>query len=80
MKLIYDSQKDSKKLRSLVHGWLQSRKGEVLSGMKARHLFNDIYGIDIDHHDYAYCLDWMSQIGECTHYNCNGGDTQYLIS
>lgn len=79
MKLIYDSTKDHKPLTALIHSWLSSRKGEVLSGLRARQLFSEMYGIDIDHHEYAYCLDWMSRIGEATHYNCNGGDTQYLI-
>ena len=79
MKLTYDGYKDHKYIRALTHSWLASRKGEIMSGMKARILFNQIYGIDIDHHEYAYTLDWMSQIEECVHHSYHGGDTEYLI-
>ena len=80
MKLIYDSHKDHRQIERLIHEWLGSRRGEVMSGMKARNFFADLYGIDIDHHEYAYVLDAMCQRGECEHYASNGGDTQYLIN
>lgn len=80
MKLIYDSQKDHHQIETLIHHWLTSRRGEVMSGMIARQLFARIYGIDIDHHEYAYVLDAMSRRDECTHCGFNkNGDTEYLI-
>ena len=78
MKLIYDGNKDHKYIRIFTHNFLQARKGEIISGMKARQMCNEFYGMDIDHHEWAYTLDWMSQIGEADHVNHHGGDTQYL--
>jgi hypothetical protein len=51
-----------------------------MSGMKARQFFADLYGIDIDHHEYAYVLDAMYQRGECEYYASNGGNTEYIIN
>ena len=79
MKLIYDPVKDHRELRRLIHAWLASRKGEVISGMSARRMFSEMYGIDIDHHEYAYELDNMTRTQECQHYAFHGGDTQYII-
>jgi hypothetical protein len=76
MKLIYTQ--GEKRLKKLVHDWLISRTGEVLSGIKARSLFQDLYGIDIDHHEYISVLDEMSRRGECTVIQ-GWGDTTYLI-
>ena len=79
MKLIYDQTRDRKQLHSLVHHLLQTRKGQVLSGIKARQLFAEIYGLDIDHHEYANVLDEMSRREECILTKGNG-DCEYLIN
>ena len=80
MKLTYDGYKDHKYIRSLTHIFCQSRKGSVVSGMSMRVWFNQNYGMDIDHHEWAYTLDWMREsTKEADYHSHNGGDTQYLI-
>ncbi len=81
MKLHYNIPDDRKEIRNLTHWFLASRKGEIVSGLSARVLFNKMFGIDIDHHEWAYTLDWMTRATEEAQYhNRNGGDTQYVIS
>ncbi len=79
MKLTYNQETDHKQIRRLTHMLLQSRKGEIMSGMKARHFFSETYGLGIDHHEYAYTLDEMSRNDEAEYYSHNWGDTEYLI-
>jgi len=79
MKLIYNSQTDRKELNSLIQDWILLRKGDILSGTSCRVLFNNIYGIDIDHHEYAYVLDHLCSIKAVEHYDHNWGDTQYRV-
>lgn len=78
MKLSYDIQKDHKFIHAITHTFLQSRKGEELTGMKARQMYSITFGIDIDHHDWIFTLEYMTQIGEavCTQ---GWGDTKYRI-
>ena len=81
MKLTYDQTKDRRQLDRLVHMLLSSRRGEAMSGMVARRLFADLYGLDIDHHEYACMLDAMERRQECTRDGWNrNGDSQYIIS
>lgn len=79
MKLVYNGRKDHTELRRLLKALVSTQKGEILSGMSARVKFNQVYGIDVDHHEYAYLFDQMSRTGETEYYNHNGGDTQYRI-
>ena len=79
MKLIYNSNEDRDELKSLIQDWLLSYKGKVFSGVSARMFFNELYGIDIDHHEYARVLDFLQIIKSADFYNHNGGDTQYII-
>lgn len=68
-----------KQLRNLTHILLLSLKGQTTSGMAARLHFQTTCGIDIDHHEYAYTLDWMQCIGDAEYHSHNGGDTRYFI-
>ena len=81
MKLNYDQLKDRKPLNALVHTLLLTMSGKVVSGMSARQYISETYGIDIDHHEYAYVLDAMSRngTGDAVYHSYNGGDTQYKI-
>ncbi len=80
MKLTYSPQDDRRQLNSLTLALLQSQKGKIVSGMSARVFFTKTYGLDIDQHEWANTLDYMSRIKEATYANHNGGDTQYLIA
>jgi hypothetical protein len=80
MKLTYDQTRDRRQIQRLVKLFLTSRKGELISCMAARQKFAELYGIDIDHHEYANALDEMSRTGEATIQGWDKhGDTQYLI-
>ena len=80
MKLTYNSQTDHKEIKALTRLILLSQKGKIFSGMSARQFCNQVYGIDIDHHEWAYRLDEMTRTGEATYHAYNGGDTQYIIN
>lgn len=79
MKLLYKSQEDHEQLQALIKLFILSLPGETLSGLRCRTLFHSLYGIDIDHHEYAYVLDLMCRKGEVIYYSHNSGDTQYII-
>lgn len=79
MKLIYSTD-DRDKLKNLLQDWILSRKGSIMSALSARKLFSDVYGIDIDHHEYAYILDYLHNIKAISYYEHNYGDTAYIIS
>ena len=79
MHLQYDAVQDRKKLRELVRLFILDRKGTVVSGLQMRQYVNSRYGIDIDHHEYAYTLDEMSRRGEVSFYRPHSGDTQYYV-
>lgn len=63
MKLIYNHN-DRKYIEAITHHFLQTRKGEIMSGHKAQAFFRKVYGLDIDYHDWAYTLDYMTRIDE----------------
>lgn len=79
MRLIYKPDEDRKELRALIKLFILSRPTDTLSGLRCRTLFYSLYGIDIDHHEYAYALDEMCIKGEVIYYSHNSGDTQYII-
>ena len=79
MKLTYNTNEDMKELRNLTQDWILSRKGQIMSGLSCRRLFADVYGIDIDHHVYAYTLDYLRNIEAIKFHAHNDGDTQYLV-
>jgi hypothetical protein len=79
MKLEYHAVNDHKQLRQLVRILLLSQEGMVLSGIEARRLFNQLCGIDIDHHEYAYVLDEMTRTGEAIYWDHHGGGTEYRV-
>jgi len=79
MKLIYNSNEDHKELTALIQDWILSRKGSIMSGRSARVLFSDVYGIDIDHHEYAFVLDYLFTIEAVDFLSHNSGDTQYFV-
>ena len=68
MKLIYNSSKDHKQIEAITHHLLQTRHGEVIGSHKAQEFFGSVYGLDIDHHEWAYMLDYMSRIEEADLY------------
>ena len=79
MKLIYKPEQDRAQLNMLIKLFILSRPNDTLSGMRCRGLFSDLYGIDIDHHEYAYMLDHLCTKKEITYSDFHGGDTQYVI-
>jgi len=79
MKLDYDTTKDHKYIRRFTHDFLSRRKGEELDCMQAMRKCIDAYGIRIDHHEWAYTLDYMRSIGEASFIRSNGGFTVYII-
>ena len=79
MKLQYDAVRDHSEVRQLVKLFIRQRKGSIVSGMDMRIWVNSTYGIDIDHHEYAYALDQMTRSEEVTYHNHHSGDTQYLV-
>jgi hypothetical protein len=78
MKLTYDSQKDHKFIHAITHTYLQSRKGEELTGMKARQMYAGTFGMDIDHHEWINTLEYMTTIGEAK-ITQGFGDCKYFI-
>lgn len=82
MELKYDAVKDHQQLRALCRVLILAQYGQIVSGMKMRTLVNQTYGIDIDHHEFAYELDSMAHMAYADrvhYYSHNGGDTQYRI-
>lgn len=79
MRLTYHPLQDRTQLTALIKLFILSRPTDTLSGLRCRTLFYQLYGIDIDHHEYAYVLDAMCTRGEVTYHSHNGGDTQYAI-
>jgi hypothetical protein len=62
MKLIYNTNEDYDQLKSITMDWILHRKGTIVSGMSCRRLFQDMYGIDIDHHVYSTVLEFLLSI------------------
>lgn len=81
MKLEYDPVVDHKELRALVRLIILGghMTGDIVSSMSLRVEANQAYGIDIDHHEFAYELDALRQRGVVQYHNSHGGDTQYKI-
>ena len=79
MKLTYNPSEDARELSRLCRLFLESRKGDVLSGMDAQCKFQEIYGISIDYHIWAYELDAMARYNMAKVYDFNGGNQKYLI-
>lgn len=79
MKLDYDPLKDRRQLRALMKLVIFAQKSQVVSGMSMRRIGNQDYGIDIDHHEWAYLLDELHTAGLVDHYAYHGGDTQYVV-
>jgi hypothetical protein len=65
-------------LSHLVHDTLLSQHGREFDGIKARHWFNERYGMDIDHHVFTDVMDGMTRTNEavCTQ---PWGYTKYRI-
>jgi hypothetical protein len=64
---------------AMIKAIMSTLTGKEFNGYEARQYFNDVFGIDNDHHLYTEVMDVMTRTGRavCTQ---GWGDTRYLIS
>ena len=81
MKLIYDQIKDKKEIRALCRALISFKGyGEIVDCMSLRIWTNEVFGIDIDHHEFSEVLESLTKLKEAETIISDAEFTQYRLT